>query len=309
MTRVLIDRISDNEAAWVAQKRKTIGSGDIATIIGANRFCTPLKLWAMKTGREAPEPENDGMWLGKQMEPVIAKIAGRKLGLKIKYADTLFGHDDIPWATATPDYFAHTTPGESSILECKNVSWRMRHDWDGKAPLGPQSQVIWQCGVTGIKNAILAPLIGGDMESFEPYSVEYDQRLFEQIVQLAERFHWSVVNDRPPAPTAEDTKLVESIIGDLESKVVSLPEEFQVDLQTWLHENELHKTTTATAARWKERMDEIKNRLRLAMGSADRAVCGKYEIKVKEVVKKPYTTKLSKYNLFTVKEGPSEIDG
>lgn len=309
MTRVLIDLISDNEAAWVAQKRKTIGSGDIATIIGANRFCTPLKLWAIKTGREAPDPENDGMWLGKQMEPIVAKIAARKLGLKIRYADTLFGHDDIPWATATPDYFAYSNPADSSILECKNVSWRMRHDWDGKAPLGPQSQVIWQCGVTGIKNAILAPLIGGDMESFEPYLVEYDQRLFEQIVDLAEKFHWNVVNDTPPAPTAGDTKLLERIIGDLESKVVELPEQFQAELASWVSENEFHKVKNAEAAVAKERMDQIKNRLRIVMGNADQAICGRYQIKVKEVIKKPYTTKLSKYNLFTVKDGRSENDG
>lgn len=319
--RILIDDILKNEDAWIKQKVNSIGSGDIACIAGADRFKTPLKLWAVKTRRELPDAENDHMWWGKVMEAPIAQLCKRKLDLDIEYGNKLYGHESIPWATATPDYFARGVTysanpedgeplfGERSILECKNVSFRGRQFWVDDTPLAPRIQVMWQMGIAEIQQAVIAPLIGGDHEAFEARYVKFDPRIFEQLLQLAEKFMWHVQKDVPPPPqTAEDSKVIDKIWPTLEERSVELPTEFGFELSQ-LKENAKSRKILESQARALEEAEKLtKNRIRLAMGGVKKAICGNYSIScavvnVKEKVTKPYS-----YGRVTVKGGGEEAD-
>lgn len=317
--KVLIDDITKNHEAWIAQKRDTIGSGDIACIAGADKFRTPLKLWAVKTRREPPDPENDHMWFGRVMERPIAELCERKLDLEIQYANKLYGHDCVPFATATPDYFARQTHrsinpeigeepiGPVSILECKNVSYRSRQYWQDDTPLAPRIQVMWQMGITNIQQAIIAPLIGGDHEGFEARYVQFDSRIFDSLLALADKFMWHVKNDTPPPPSAaEDSKIIDKIWPVLDERTIELPEELAPEIETIKMMAAERKELESKARELEEAEKLTKNRIRLAMGGAKKAVCGPYSvglsiINVKEKITKPYT-----YGRVTIKGGEDD---
>ena len=322
MPKILIDNILNNEEAWIKQKVNSIGSGDIACIAGADRFKTPLKLWAIKTRREPPDSENDHMWWGKQMEGPIAQLCKRKLDLDIEYGNQLFGHDSIPWATATPDYFATglSVPfenvvgvpapiGERMILECKNVSFRGRQFWMDDTPLAPRIQVMWQMGIAGINRAVIAPLIGGDHEAFEARYVRYDARIMDQLLQLADQFMWHVQKDVPPAAqTAADSKVIDKIWPELEDRLMPLPDDFAAELEEAKRLSDKRKVFESEARKLEEQEKIIKNKARLLMSGAKKAECGKYTVSVSMANVKEKITKAYSYARVTIKSLESETE-
>jgi len=320
MPKILINNILNNEEAWIKQKVNSIGSGDIACIAGADRFKTPLKLWAIKTRREPPDPENDHMWWGKQMEGPIAQLCKRKLDLDIEYGNQLFGHDSIPWATATPDYFATglSVPfenvvgvpapvGEKMILECKNVSFRGRQFWMDDTPLAPRIQVMWQMGIAGINRAVIAPLIGGDHEAFEARYVRYDSRIMDQLLQLADRFMWHVKKDIPPAAqSADDSKIIDKIWPILRDELIPLPDDFSLDLEKAKKMSEERKDLESRARHLEEEEKIIKNKARLLMNGARKASCGDFTVSVSTVSMKEKISKAYTYSRVTIKSSKKE---
>jgi len=319
--KVLIHDITKEREAWIKSKQYNIGSGDISTIVGANRYCTPLKLWAQKLGKEPRDEENDHMWWGNQMERPIAELCARRLNMKVEYGNTLFCHDELNWAVATPDYFASgeiASPvdeidplieslksAQRVIFECKNIGYHGKREWDFTTPMGPRFQVMWQLGVTGLDRGIIAPLIGGDIEEFSPRWVEFDAKIFAQLVELAEKFIWHLGNDVPPAAQADDSRIVERLIGDIEDKTVELDEEHYPLLVEYLEIKKEESAANKLAKEAKEKADNIKNNLLLTIGNAKRAVCrslgGEFAMSCTRVEQPARTQKAYTYTLFKAK--------
>lgn len=320
--KVLIHDITQEREAWIKSKQYHIGSGDIATIVGANRFCTPLKLWARKLGKEPREEENEHMWWGNQMERPIAELCARRLGMKVEYGNTLFCHDELDWAVATPDYFAsgEVQPPNGTIdplieslksakrviFECKNVGYHMKREWDFATPLSPRIQVMWQLGVTGLDRGIVAPLIGGDIDEFSPRWVEFDANIFGQLVELAEKFIWHLGNDTPPAAQADDSRIVERIVGDIQDKTVELEEDSYEALTQYLELKKAESAANKAAKEAKDQADALKNNMLLKIGGAKKAVCkgltGEIVCSCTKVEQPERTQKAYSYVLFKAKK-------
>jgi putative phage-type endonuclease len=318
--KILIDNIDQNYDAWIAQKRtRAIGSGDIATICGANPYQTALKLWAVKTGREDPDPENDHMFWGKMQEKPIAELTSRRLNLIMEYGNKLFAHDNLEWARATPDFFATSNdwnmsaasafefadipaPGEQVIVECKNVSYRAGRYWLQDTPLAPRLQVLWQMGIVGnIKSAVIAPLIGGDIiEGFAPRFVQYDQAIFDQLLEQADKFMWHLNNDVPPAPADGDQKLLEKLQPTTEKEVVIEDPEIERKIHTYLVTEAERKELDDKVKELKAQENTLKLQVRAAMNGATYATCGGHRIKAKLIEIEPFQNKGSKYTKITI---------
>lgn len=323
MARILVEDISQNENQWLLQKRVGIGSGDIATICGANDFQTPLALWSVKTGREKPDDENTHMWWGKQQETPIARLCAKEMKMMLVHANTMFGHDTVKWAQATPDFFAlPSQPGEPEgevqffppgvdleeelrIMEVKNVGWRKKADWsDGKTPLAPLMQTQWQMGICGYKHGVIAPMVGGDIMDFSPRTLDFDETIFNQLLELASKFMWYVTNDTPPAPTSKDTRLVENLIGDLTDKTAVIepsPEHLQ-RVKTFFTLQDEYNALKEKSDAAKAAMDEQRNFIRLLMGNATRATCGDFYMTAKRITVKAHQREASAYTDFLVRD-------
>lgn len=316
MGKVILANISRNHDAWVAQKRDlkkpTVGSGDIAAICGADPYCTTLRKWAIKSGKEEPDPVNDHMLFGQAMEPVIAQICERKLGLNLRYGDTLFAHDHYDWARATPDYFCDEVNWadvnaaiealnlgsglgslngiSQAIFEIKNVGFHSRDKWIGDTPLGPRFQTMWQMGITGHHSAIIAPLIGGDIVGgFLPRYVGFDKAIFEQMLGLAEKFMWHVEKGVPPEPSMGDHKLVEQIIGPIEKGLSAMLDVKHADLIAEYKVLKEKRTSVDSHSReLKAEAEFLQAKIRALMGPAAEAECGKFVLTAKNRSRKGY---------------------
>lgn len=324
MGKILIDQLDRNHDAWIAQKAShTIGSGDIATVLNANPYQTPLQLWAIKTRREKPQAVNDYMVMGTLMEPVIAEVVRRKLSLKLRHGNALYAHDDIEWARATPDYFAeshdwHETSelieanssisspalsgSDELICEIKNISAHNRFSWEEDTPLMYRFQVMWQMGVVGKRASILAPLIGGDIRSgFLPRAVTFDECIFGQMVELAEKFIWHCKNDTPPDAQGADLKLINQIYPPDVGLSVDLDPIVEEEIERYEKNRSARLQMESEVKLLKEREDEAAAKIRAAMKGAGLARCGTYTLRqklvaVKESIRKGYT-----YTHFSVK--------
>ena len=303
MGRILIDDITANHDAWIAQKGDTIGSGDIGVICGLSPYQTPLGLWAVKTRREAPSPDNVYMAHGRAMEPVIAALYARELDLELEYGNRLYAHDDEDWAVATPDYFARTAEDETDrILECKNVGHRSTRHWDDETPLWVELQVHWQMGIVGTPRAIVAPLLGGDPGNLAPRYMEYNPHLFEQIMELCTRFRWHIQKDVPPPPEGQDVKLVQRIVGELRAETVVLPDELLPVAQAYAALSDQMTLLNSQRKELEEERDKLKARLLLALGGAAQGSVGAYQLKSTQVTVKERLAPAYSYQRFALKE-------
>ena len=173
---VLLHNIQARREEWKELRKKTVGSSEIATIAGLNKFQTPLSLWAEKTGRTPPVEENEYMRLGTHLEPFIGSLFARTYGKSVFANTNLYVHPIHDFATATPDFFVteHTieegnvvVEKSKGILECKSTSAHNLSNWqDGNIPNTAHLQIVWQMGIVGMVRGWVAALVGGNPNDF-----------------------------------------------------------------------------------------------------------------------------------------------
>jgi putative phage-type endonuclease len=185
-----------SDAQLIYERATGIGGTDISAIIGVNPWRSPVDVWAEKTGRGVPAPDNPAMRAGRLLEPVIAQMYSEDTGLtvtrglpEIRKEGVLIGHLDGLVAAA------------GRVWEAKTA--RTGDGWGAPGtddvPLHYAAQVQWYCGLSELPAADVAVLIGGS--DFRIYHLRADAALFAEMRDAALRF-WRdhVQADAPPAP-------------------------------------------------------------------------------------------------------------
>lgn len=245
----LFEDYDDRESWLKARKEKGLGASDAATMCGANPFHSSAELWQEKTGLTPPQPENDAMRRGHELEASVRDWFMNNYGsvVELEYHEFgIYSRSDYPMLFATLDGRLTVTKdfsityagkshsfkqGEKIILEIKNPAPRSilaYHEWYDM-PKYYMYQAAQQLFCTGDQHHILVANITGEMA--KPMADGYDIRLFfntpetlksftEEIMVTAPKF-WDDVTKRQPAPVALDVPSVE-VKGEvvaLESKV------------------------------------------------------------------------------------------
>lgn len=206
----ILSRISENREEWLG--RRAYGSSDVSTIAGLNVYRSPLDAWAERTGKRPAFEGNDYTELGSHMEDYIAKLFTKRTGLIIAKSDSLYSHPEHTWATASPDFLGVDEHDVPFIVECKNTSHRHASEWsETDAPTNAVFQLQWQLGVLGIPYGYIAGLIGGDPKEFYYPRFDYDQELFEKLIQIVSQFKNCVDTESLPDVTGTDSKLLDEI--------------------------------------------------------------------------------------------------
>lgn len=177
-------------AEQLEQRKKGIGSSEIAAVAGVSPYEGPLAVWADKTGRAERKPANDMMDMGNDLEPIICRRALKRLGLSEAFYGTTKAHKDFPWALATPDWLIPTKP-QQRILETKSVGYRVMHHWsedetDRGIPDYYNAQVQWQMEIWDIDLANVAAWIGG--RDLRVYDVHRDREVGAALLEVADHF-------------------------------------------------------------------------------------------------------------------------
>ncbi len=189
---------------WLKLRRTGIGSSDCSAVLGMGKYGSPWSVWLEKTGR-GPKPkaddETEAMLWGTLLEPVIRQELGRRLGVEVVECATLRSLER-PWQLYNPDGLILA---ENALVEIKNASAWLAHDWDEQIPDHAELQVQHGMAVTGADGAYVAGLIGGNRLRWE--YIPRDDRLIDTII-AAERHLWEtyiVPGVEPPIDGADAT--------------------------------------------------------------------------------------------------------
>lgn len=201
-------------------RHKYIGGSDIAAIMGMSRWKTPLKLWTEKTLRvPAPDLSNvEAVEMGTELEQFVADMFTKKTGKAVRRAPKTYWHPDYPYMVAHVD---RLVTGSDELLECKTCSVFKKDEWENdEIPQEYILQVMWYLGITGRRVGHIAVLIGG--QSFKYKQIEFDQELFDQMVEAAKEFWEKVQNDIPPALMANDDETLKELYGEHNDFMIEL---------------------------------------------------------------------------------------
>ena len=198
----LIETRNLDRAAWLASRRRGIGSSDAAAAIGLNPYQSALALWLEKTERALPTPEPEGadrlsspLHWGQVLEPIVAEHYAQHTGYSVRRVNAILQHRDHPWMLANLD---REVLGQQDvqILECKTAGLHGSRLWQDGVPEYVQLQVQHQLAVTGQQAADVAVLLAG--QDLQIHRLERDEAMITALIRLEEHFWQQVVDDRPP---------------------------------------------------------------------------------------------------------------
>lgn len=214
-----------DRATWLQARRSGIGGSDIAALLGQSPYRTPLALWAEKTGRAEDAPDaatQERMHWGTVLEDIVARHYADTNGRRVQRINTMLRHPQCDIALANIDRAvvldgsrarwdadAGRVLGADRILEVKTAHAlaQGRAEWGepgtDEVPQAYYLQCLWYLGITGIEQADLAVLFGG--QRYTEYRIALDAALFADLLEEA-RGWWDrhVLADVPPQPQSED---------------------------------------------------------------------------------------------------------
>lgn len=196
-------------------RREAICSSDAPAIVGKGPRTRQHVFNEKVFGTRSPT--EDWQRYGSHAEAGIVAYRVEELGgeylapsaIRAMYGDLIVHEDDFGILISHPERRALCSPdalvtvdGELRIIEAKNVAWDNSAEWgeeDEDCPEHYWLQCQWQMGVLGIANCDLVAAIGGRPPA--TWSLDFDPRLFEDLLVVAEDF-WEryVIPKEPPGP-------------------------------------------------------------------------------------------------------------
>jgi putative phage-type endonuclease len=288
--------VSDERAAWLAERKTGLGATDSAAVCGLSPYQSALGVFLDKTGRLPERPATAAMTWGLRLEPVLADAYAEETGRTVRPPPTNLRHPDHPWMLANPDRL--TACGR--IVELKTCSAFAADAWGApgtdEVPEYYLVQVAHQMAVTGLGVTDVAVLIGG--QDFRVYTVRRDERLVGRLVEIGAAFWGRVLRDDPPPPDwahPRTPELVEALYA-AEGGAVPLDAECQEMAREY-------RLLDAREANARERRAVLKARLTACLGGAGVGLLPDGgRVLRRKVSRKSYSVAATEYYTFTLKQ-------
>lgn len=235
---------------WLEERKKGIGGSEAGAVMGVSKYDTPLQLYRKKLGLDPPEPENEAMRLGHELEPKVVEAFARVTGNIIDQStvgDWIAVSDEAECLRVSPDrmYWPEGTPTEQQTPE----NWEYfeakttRNKVDPKnPPLSWLCQVHYVMGVCGLKRGALGWMntVTGD---FDFIYVEKNSAFWQTLKGSLLEFWQGLQNRIPPAAIKAVDELLLNPKSEKGKTLVANSDDIK------LHD------------RWKEIDEEVKNLL------------------------------------------------
>lgn len=206
-------------ATQLAARAEGIGASEIGAIMGFDPFKNAWTVWAEKTGKLEPQPENDAMRWGNVLEPVIIDMARQEMNRRIVRATGTYKHaNGIMFANVDAQIVEEGKQAarECEVVECKssriNIGWG--EPGSDQVPDRVALQVMAQMMCSDARMGYVARL---SFEKWGPqfgiYPITFNPDLAEQIEQACVEF-WEkhVLADTPPENVDPDLESAKRII-------------------------------------------------------------------------------------------------
>ncbi len=201
----------EQRAEFLKRRKKGIGGSDVGAILGVDRYRDALDVYVDKT-QERRDIDNPAMERGRMMEGVVSQKYIQASGRRLK-PGKFRRHRKYPFLIGNPDRIivAEGKPPHDSmengtgVLELKTANQYVFKQM--KAEGLPQSYLLQLqhymgiCGVEWGAFGVLCP----DPWEFVTFELAFDEKLFEQVADVLERF-WAdhVQRGIPPIPEPVD---------------------------------------------------------------------------------------------------------
>ncbi|MHB8084303.1 MAG: YqaJ viral recombinase family nuclease [Dehalococcoidia bacterium] len=180
-------------------RSKGIGGTDISAIVGMNPFKTSLDVWLDKTGQSEPTPDNENMWWGREMEPVLARRYEKETKTLLLTPVPVLTHPTKPFLLGSPDALLMDgleSKFNEGIYHAKGgVDFKTSgrpQEWGAPGTDEiPQHYIIqaeWYMGLTGAQFWDIAVLLMGFTRKFAIYRVHRDDELIGNLTEAGEIF-------------------------------------------------------------------------------------------------------------------------
>lgn len=142
MTCIKQSEIVQQSEAWHKFRSSGIGSSDIGSLMGLNKYKSMRKLWLEKTGLE-PDlfEDNDATKYGKNLEPYAVSEYEWQYGV-VGFEPCLFIHPEYPFARASVDAF-HFQHKYALEIKCPYNPKNIQHAVVGKIDRKYWAQLQW----------------------------------------------------------------------------------------------------------------------------------------------------------------------
>lgn len=185
--------------AWLNERKKGIGSSDIAVIMGVARWGSLYNLWLDKTGQLPEDQKFKGNWAterGTRLEPEARSLYEAKVGSPFSPAVAV--HPEYSFARSSFDGINHEL---RKVIEIK-CPGREAHESAkaGKVPEYYWPQVQWLLMIAGYDDLDYISWDGETDPVIVP--VKADKAYHETMLAKAREF-WTLVESRTPPPLDE----------------------------------------------------------------------------------------------------------
>lgn len=189
-----------DDAAWKAYRAQGIGSSEVGTILGVNKWQTPYALWLQKTGQAPATPQNIAMRVGHELEAFVAQLYEEKTGNIVDKAtegNWSVRNDIRPYTIASPDRICVSkADGHKILLECKTTQTAV--DYDNIPPYW-FCQVQYLLACSGMEDGAIAWLVGN--HDFGTKRIVRDENFQQWMFERLDKF-WldNIQGGIPPQP-------------------------------------------------------------------------------------------------------------
>ena len=283
---VLVDTANLSREEWLSYRRRGIGGSDVASIFGVSPFRTARDLYYDKLNIVSVE-EDEGNWvameMGNLLEPLVAKIFGKKTGYKFYQIKKMFYHPHYPFMLADLDYFVTLPDGTTTILEIKTTNYNAKDNWwlNGKetVPVYYESQGRHYMAVMNVDRVFYCCLYGNTEDEVIIREIKRDYAYEEEMIFLEKEFWEDHVLAKLPPPYMENGNLIMDSArkhfgpADSNAPTVELNTGMAAKLMRYLQLQEEKKNEEVHSKQIDKELQRLKGMLIAEMGTSCKAVC------------------------------------
>jgi putative phage-type endonuclease len=192
-----VSTIGMNRDDWLSLRQSYIGASDASAVLGINPWKSPVDVYLEKTGRATNNADSIDMWLGREIEPVIAKLFEQESGMKCRQDLKIRCHPEYNYLRTNLDRVVQSAPLEMKMM-AKYTD----------IPAHYYTQIMFQAMVTNAPHVYFAVLSTSTPRSFYWSKYKRDDDLIDEMRNECVHF-WEtyIVGDAVPSPeTARDAK-------------------------------------------------------------------------------------------------------
>jgi putative phage-type endonuclease len=288
------------EEAWLAERAKDITSTEVAALFGCNPWMTEFELWHRKKGNVPTDFEaNEAMEIGAEFEEPIAKSIAKKNGWEIKPKKA---YTRLVGRRIGSSFDFEISSPFQSIFEIKNVgeaSWFKYWKEEGEnieAPVNLEFQFQHELLVSGADCLMVGAMVGGNKR--KTLKRVPDKGIHEAILSKCEAFWKSIDENIEPKPNFEkDAAFIAQLFNKANKGKEAFADEEITALITgpngykeWKHDRDIAQ----------KRMDEIKAKILMGIGTASKVTGDDFSISVGETKGSTYTVTRKPGRMFRI---------